>query len=363
MAAPQAQDFIKGWPHPDLISTPELREGLLESFKQGLEMTHETLNYGDKENGAYMLGHPKFRQGLAKFLEGQYDAPVDWKTLMSTGGGSMGTDLAFRVHGKAGDIVVCEEPTYFLAFTMARNQNMDLLGVPIEKDGMDLVALEKHLTGPQGSKIKFVYTVPVHHNPTGYTMSNEKRVKLVKLAQQYKFLIVADEAYQLLNFEPSGVKSLFYHDDAADPRVLAVGTFSKLIGPGVKVGWVHAHESLLKPLAGIGYIDSGNNPVIFSSMNLLHFLESGKCAKHIEYVSKELGIKCKLLCKKLREVGLEVDEAKGGYFVWVKSKGKMTGKGGEPMSINKDMFADHMRLCFCWLTPAQIEEGIEYLRQ
>jgi len=79
-------------------------------------------------------------------------------------------------------------------------------------------------------------------------MSNEKRKKLVALAQQYKFYIIADEAYQLLNFRPSGVVPLFYHDSESDPRVFSVGTFSKLIGPGTKVGWVQAHTSLLKPL-------------------------------------------------------------------------------------------------------------------
>eukprot|EP00933_Yihiella_yeosuensis_P045721 TRINITY_DN4112_c0_g1_i2.p1 TRINITY_DN4112_c0_g1~~TRINITY_DN4112_c0_g1_i2.p1 ORF type:complete len:362 (-),score=85.04 TRINITY_DN4112_c0_g1_i2:158-1243(-) len=360
--APQAQDFIKGWPHPSLVSGDELRGALMLSFSKGLEQSHETLNYGDAANGAYMLGHPKFRQGLAKFLEKQYDAPVDWKTLMSTVGASMGTDLAIRMHMKAGDYAVMEEPTYFLAFTMCRQQGMNLTGVPIEKDGMDMDALEKRCIELEG-KVKMVYTVSVHHNPTGVTMSNEKRTKLLALAKKYNFLVVSDEAYQLLNFEPTGVKPMFYHDDPADPRVLSIGTFSKLIGPGTKVGWIQAHEPLLKQCANVGWIDSGNNPVIFSSMNLLHFIESGALAKHIDMVSEELGKRRTLICKKLREVGLEVEEPHGGYFVWVKSKGKMTGRSGEAMYINKDRGGDWMRLCYCWLTHAQIEEGIEYLRQ
>merc|ERR550514_618294 len=112
---------------------------------------------------------------------------------------------------------------------------------------MDLVALEKLLKEKEG-KIKLVYTVAVHHNPTGVTLSNAKREKLVALAKQYDFKIIADEAYQLLNFRPSGVVPLFYHDDPKDPRVMSIGTFSKLIGPGTKVGWVQAHPELLAPL-------------------------------------------------------------------------------------------------------------------
>merc|ERR1719188_1281343 len=208
---------------------------------------------------------------------------------------------------------------------------------------MDLCALEELVKAKEG-KIKLVYTVPVHHNPVGVTMSNAKREKLVSLARQYKFYVLADEAYQLLNFEPTGVLPMFYYDDPADPKVLSVGTFSKLIGPGTKVGWVQAHEPLLKPLASLGYIDSGNNPVIFSSCNLIDFLESGACDRHIAMISKVIGGKCKLMVKKLKEVGLEPNDPKGGYFVWVKSKGKTTGKTGEPMAIKKDKFHDMMRL-------------------
>mmetsp|Transcript_81254 Transcript_81254/g.262659 ORF Transcript_81254/g.262659 Transcript_81254/m.262659 type:complete len:361 (+) Transcript_81254:65-1147(+) len=359
---PAAQDFIKGWPHQELLQTEQLRTALMESFKKGLDKSHEYLNYGDPGNGAYMLGHPDFRKALADFLSKQYNLPVDPKNLMSTAGASMGTDLACRTLCKVGDLAVVEEPTYFLSFTMIRDRGMDLLGVPMQDDGMDLDALEKHLV-EQNGKIKMVYTVPVHHNPTGICMSDAKRTKLVALARQYDFVIVSDEAYQLLEFEACNIKPLFYYDDPENPHVLSVGTFSKLIGPGVKVGWVQAHEKLLKPLAGIGYIDSGNNPVIFSSCNLIHFLESGAMAKHLAVVCKDLGARCALICKKLREVGLEVFQPKGGYFVWVKSKGKMTGRSGEAMAVKKDKFQDYMRLCFAWLPTDKLEEGIEYLRQ
>lgn len=360
---PEAQDFIKGWPHAGLLENSELRANLMESFKHGVEMSVQSLNYGSKAEGAYMLGHPKFLSALAGFLEKQYESPVNPKNLMSTGGASMGTDIACRVHCKAGDIAVVEEPTYYLAFTMIRDRGMSLMGVPMEEDGMDVNALEKLLKENPG-KIKLVYTVPVHHNPSGHTMSDAKREKLISLAKEHDFKIIADEAYQLLNFEKTNTKPLFYHDDPEDPRVLSISTFSKLIGPGVKVGWIQAHEKLLKPMTGIGFIDSGNNPVIFSSCNLIHFIESGNLARHIDRVSKDLGARCDLMCRKLREVGLEPFQPKGGYFVWVKSKGKATGRNGQDMSVNKDKFGDYFRLCFAWLPEDKIIEGIEFsLRQ
>lgn len=308
-----------------------------------------------------MLGHPRFLQALADFLSKQYERPVSSKHLMSTCGASMGIDIACRVHCKPGDICIVEEPTYFLSFTICRDNGMSLLGVPMEEDGMDVNALEKLLQENKG-KVKMVYTVPVHHNPSGITMSSAKRQKLVDLAKEHKFVIVADEAYQLLSFQKIDTVPLFYHDDPADPRVISIGTFSKLIGPGVKVGWIQAHEALLKPLPGIGYVDSGNNPCTFASCNLIHFIESGRLASHIDMVRTTLGAKCALMCRTMRDVGLEPNDPKGGYFVWVKSKGKMTGRSGEVCSIKKDQFHDMMRLCFCWLPDEKIVEGIEWLR-
>eukprot|EP00401_Gymnodinium_catenatum_P067870 CAMPEP_0117488048 /NCGR_PEP_ID=MMETSP0784-20121206/16311_1 /TAXON_ID=39447 /ORGANISM="" /LENGTH=371 /DNA_ID=CAMNT_0005282717 /DNA_START=32 /DNA_END=1147 /DNA_ORIENTATION=- len=357
------KDFIKGWPHPSLLETPHLKESLAASFQSCLSQTGTFLNYGDKANGAYMLGHPEFLKVLAEFLSKQYGKPVEASQLMSTGGASMGTDLAVRTHTKPGDYVVSEAPTYFLAHTMFRNHQLNLLEVPIDADGMCLESLEKLLVAKEG-KIKLVYSVVVHHNPTGITMSNAKREKLMALAKKYDFKVIADEAYQLLNFEPSGVLPLFYHDDPADPRVLSIGTLSKLIGPGTKVGWIQAYPQLIKPIPGtIGFIDSGNNPVIFASGILMEFIRSGNLAKHIDFVSKELGKKCELLVRELKKAGLEPNSPKGGYFVWVKANGKRTGRGGKGMSLDPpDQFADWMRLCFAWLNEEDIIEGVEYLK-
>jgi len=356
------QDFIKGWTRPEMLQTDFLKGAMMESYAAGLESMASTMNYGDSTNGAHMLGHPDFRKALAEFLSKQYGVECSHETLMSTAGGSAGIDLCARIHTSFGDTVVCENPTYYLAHTMFRDSGLKILGVPIEADGMDLVALEKICVDSPGL-VKMVYTIPIHHNPTGITMSDAKREALVGLAQKYDFRIIADEAYQLLNFAPCS-KPLFFWDNPEDPRVFSVGTFSKLIGPGIKIGWVQAHPAILKPLTGIGFIDSGNNPVTFSSCALVHLLASGNLAKHIEHVSATLGAKCKVLRDALLDVGLEPSDPKGGYFIWVQSKGKMTGRSGKGMCVDPpDQFADYMRLCFAWLTAEQIVEGVEYLRE
>lgn len=366
-AAAGQEDFIKGWPHPELLTTEKLRKDLAESFAKAIPLTGSCLNYGAVGEGAHMLGHPVFLNALATFLTDQYGREVSPDTLMSTGGSSMATDIACRVHASAGDIAVTEAPTYYLAHQMFRERGLQLREVPLESDGMDVDALEK-LCEECAGKVKIVYTVPINHNPTGVTMCNAKREKLMALARKHKFTVIADEAYQLLNFpgnkNAEKILPMFYHDSKEDPRCISVGTFSKLIGPGIKIGWAHADRSLLKPMSGIGFINSGNNPVIFSSTALAHFVSSGALKEHIDFVAEKLGKKCKLLCDKLREAGLEPVDPHGGYFVWVKSKGKMTGRSGKGMCLDPpDRFADYMRLCFAWLTEEQIVKGAAYLKQ
>merc|ERR1711988_475784 len=97
---------------------------------------------------------------------------------------------------------------------------------------------------------------------------------------------------------------------------------------------------------------------------LLEFLKSGNLAKHIDFVSKELTKKSELLVGELKKAGLEPNDPQGGYFVWVKSKGKMTGRSGKGMSLNPpDAYAEYMRLCFAWLSEEDIVKGVAYLKQ
>ena len=106
----------------------------------------------------------------------------------------MTTDIISRVHAEAGDIAVTEAPTYYLAHQIMRERGLELAEVPIEADGMDLDALDA-LCKEKAGKVKLVYTVPIHHNPTGVTMSKAKRVRLAALAREHKFYVIADEAY------------------------------------------------------------------------------------------------------------------------------------------------------------------------
>ncbi|CAK0834262.1 unnamed protein product [Prorocentrum cordatum] len=360
----EAQDFIKGWPSPDLLTQPELKDALTSSFKSFIGNTQMFLNYGDAQNGAYMLGTPVFRKTLAEFLSKQYGKTVDWNCIMSTGGSSMGTDISIRIHSAAGDYAVSEAPTYYLAHEMMRNRGLNLLEVPLQPDGMDLDALEKVLNGEHKGKIKLVYTVCVHHNPTGITMCNAKRERLVKMAKQYDFKIIADEAYQLLNFAPSSALDVLPRRPRQPPRprdrhLLEAHRARRQgrLGAGAPTDSEAADQHWFHRLR-----QQSCHHVVWSAQRVHRLWRP--LAKHIETVSKKLGAKKDLLVSELKKIGLEPNDPKGGYFVWVKSKGKMTGRSGKGMSLNPpDAYADYMRLCFAWLSEEQIREGVEFLKQ
>jgi 2-aminoadipate transaminase len=132
------------------------------------------------------------------------------------------------------DVIIVENPTYFIAPPIFKDYHYKLVSVPMESDGMDLEALEVKV---KETKPKLVYTIPVYHNPSGITMSVEKRKKLIKLSQKYNFKILADEVYQNLNYDdssPPPPEMCTLDDCLTGGTVYSVGTFSKTICPGLK---------------------------------------------------------------------------------------------------------------------------------
>jgi 2-aminoadipate transaminase len=131
------------------------------------------------------------------------------------------------------DVIIVENPTYFIAPAIFKDYHYKLVSVPMESDGMDLEALEEKV---KETKPKLVYTIPVYHNPSGITMSVEKRKKLIKLSQKYNFKILADEVYQNLNYDdssPPPPEMCTFDDCLTGGTVYSVGTFSKTICPGL----------------------------------------------------------------------------------------------------------------------------------
>ncbi len=176
--------------------------------------------------------------------------------LFSTNGNSQALEMLCTVLTEPGDVVIVEEPTYFLAFQMFRDHGLEIRGVPIDADGLVVDALVDEVARctSAGQRVAFVYTIPAFQNPTSVTMSAQRRRELVAAAAEHDVLIVADEVYHLLRFAPGPMPPPMsaYVDDGP---VLSIGTFSKILAPGMRLGWIHGSVERLAAFA-----DSGSDP-------------------------------------------------------------------------------------------------------
>src|SRR5690606_4580206 len=241
---------------------------------------------------------------------------VTAEELMLTGGNSIGLTLVSEVFARHGDIVICEDPTYFLACGVFASAGLEVRGVPVDADGLDVDALARMLAG--GLRPAFVYCIPACQNPCGVCLSPERAQRLVELAEAHDFMIVADEPYVLLHYADQRPGSLMRHDQGRG-RVISLGSFSKLLGPGLRLGWAHAAPAVIDRLAQHGAIRSGGclNPVV--AHLVWPMLDDGVLLAHVAELRSVYGERSRALTAALRE---RLPEARfiapqGGYFCWV----------------------------------------------
>lgn len=151
-------------------------------------------------------------------------------------------DLASKSLCNEGDVVLCEDPSFIGSLNTFRSYNLRLHGIEIEPDGISLTALEQALQ-EEGSRAKIIYTIPNFQNPSGVTMSLEKRRGLYALAKQYGVLIIEDNPYGDIRFKGEHIPAIKSMDE--DGIVIYAGSFSKVISPGMRVGYAIAPAPLL----------------------------------------------------------------------------------------------------------------------
>src|SRR5579875_216746 len=180
-------------------------------------------------------GDPRLRDALLAVLADTPDRTSP-ERLLITAGGMQGLDLAFKLFVDPGDLVVVESPTYTNGSATALSYQAELLEVAVDDDGMQVDRLEE-LVERAGRTPKAIYAIPTFQNPSGASMSVERRRRLLSLARRWGSVIIDDDPYGMLRFEGDDVPSLHALADG-DPLVFSVRTFSKIIGPGLRVGWV-----------------------------------------------------------------------------------------------------------------------------
>jgi DNA-binding transcriptional MocR family regulator len=355
-------DFGVGQPQLDILPLEQLEAGANHRFQR---KDRSILAYGSEK------GNGQFRIALASFLGSQYGKTVDPEHLFITGGVSQALDMICGLKTSPGDTVIVEEPSYFLALSIFADYNLNVIGTPIDEKGIIIDELEKRL---KKHKSVFVYTIPVFHNPSGVTLSSERREKLIGLSEQYDFFIVADEVYQLLNYTSAPPPPMMYYD--ASERVLSLGSFSKILAPGLKLGWMHAKPNLLSSFTGCGLLDSGGGLNPFVSSIVSSVIELGLQENYLKKLKGIYQDRMTTLSSALQQniSGLRFREPSGGYFIWVRlpdaadselllvdaKEHKVQYQPGINFSCNQGL-RDYVRLCFAYYDQTDLIEGVERL--
>ena len=200
-----------------------------------------------------------------------------------TNGSSGGIDLIVRSLIDPGDVIICETPTYMGTLHNFRGVKADVRYVPVDEHGMRTEVLADTLASlrVEGKRVKLIYTIATFQNPSGVTLSLERRLQLLELACEYDAIVLDDEAYRDLWFEappPPALSAL-----AGGWGVITVGSFSKTVATGIRVGWVHARPELL---ALFGRMRFGMGQNQFGLRAFGEFLARGEFEPHLERVRR-----------------------------------------------------------------------------
>ena len=303
---PGVVDFGAGQPSPGLLPLELLREAAANRLDND---DTSYLAYGVEQGDGF------FRQVLANFLSEHIQAPVDYRSLFTTGGASQGLDLICTLFSRPGDTIFVEEPSYFLALRIFTDHGLNVVSLPMDDQGLIIEALEQKLSQHAPA---FLYTIPTFHNPSSVTLTADRRNRLVQLSRQHDFVVVADEVYHLLNYAAAPPPPLASHIEIC--QVISLGSFSKILAPGLRIGWIQAGEKLMRRLSGCGLVDSGGGLNPFTSGVMRSAIELGLLEKQLTHLKSVYSRRKVALSKALRELlpdSVRFVEPEGGFFIWL----------------------------------------------
>ncbi len=353
-----------GQPSADLLPV-ELVHKASESFFEAAQPLE--LNYG------VVRGDERFLSSLADFLRANHGATATPEQLFVTGGNSQALDLVSTVFSTPGDTVFVEEPSYFLAFKIFRDHGLHVVGIPIDEDGLCVDALRDAL---KAHKPAFLYTIPSFHNPGGQSTTAERRQQIVDLSVEHDFLIVADEVYQMLYYYDAPPPA--YGTMTDSERVLSLGSFSKILAPAMRLGWIQTSENLLARIVSNGFVNSGGCINHISAHIVRQAIESGALTAHIELLRRTFRSRLEAMQVALQEHFKDIatwQKPDGGYFYWLtfdesvdttplkdQASDLETGFQNGAVFSTQGKLNNCLRICFAHYNEDDIREGVARMR-
>lgn len=363
-ADPTVVSLSAGNPSPDAFPVKELEEISARLFK---ENPIALLQYSVTE------GYPKLREHLTRYMKEKYNIGSDKDDILITTGAQQIMDFATKSLVNEGEVIITEAPSFIGSLNSFRAYNATLVGVEVESDGMNTDKLEEALKANPNTK--FIYTIPNFQNPSGVTMSLEKRKKVYELAKKYGVLILEDNPYGDLRYSGEFLPAIKSYD--TDGIVIYAGSFSKVISPGMRVAYTIAPKEIIQKMT-VCKQGSDVHTNIWSQMVCYEFLTKYDFEAHLEKLRSIYRVKAKFcmdLLDKYCAPEITYDKIDGGLFIWCKLpegvdmpayvrqaiERKVCVVPGNAFLTDESQSTNGFRINFSTPTDEQLEKGIKAL--
>nr|NLD40431.1 PLP-dependent aminotransferase family protein [Actinomycetales bacterium] len=294
--------------------------------------------------------------------------------VVITTGSQQALDLVTEIFINPGDIIVAEAPSYVGALGVFRAYEAEVVHVPLDDHGLIPEELDRTLTElrAQNRPVKFLYTVPNYHNPAGVTLSEERRPRIVEICKRHHVLILEDNPYGLLGFDQDPLPALKSYDP---DQTIYLGSFSKMFGPGYRIGWAAAPHAVREKLV-LAQESAVLCPSMWGQMMMTEYLTTYDWYTQVKSFRGEYRARGEAMLGALAEYLPECQwtTPDGGFYTWVTLPPGVDAKAMLPRAVTNLVAyvsgtafyydgrgGDHMRLSFCYPPPERIREGVRRL--
>jgi 2-aminoadipate transaminase len=365
---PGSISFIYGLPDPKTFPVDELQRCFDQVLRENSALA---LQYGPEQ------GYGPLIDFLLERINQKEHLGISRPNMILTGGSTQALDHICSLLTRSGDLVLVEAPTYRDSLQLFQNHGLRLKQVPMDNDGLKIDELSARLKAlkEQGEQARFLYTIPTYQNPTGCTLSKQRRQALLDLSEEWDLMIVDDDVYKDIAFETVEFPSLFSLDRGG--RVLSIGSFSKIMSPGLRLGWLVGPEKRIFSFidSGFRHMGGGANPLVANALSV--YCRKGLLEPHIESLQKLYSKRKDVMLDALKfsmPEGIQWTEPRGGFFIWITlpdglssvdvvQEAKKAGLwilAGDPFFAEKPT-GQHLRLAFSYVEEDKIRKGIEKL--
>lgn len=362
-ADPTVISFAAGNPAPEAFPTQKISEISAEIFR---DEPINALQYSVTE------GYPKLRKWLEDDLRAK-NIFKDGDMLIVTAGAQQAIEVTAKILCNEGDVIICENPSFIGSLNSFRSYGVKLIGVSMDEQGMKPDELEAVLKA--NPKTKFIYTIPNFQNPTGNTTTLERRKEVLALAKKYGVYVLEDNPYGALRFAGEDVACYKELDDSKN--VIYAGTFSKVLAPGLRVGYLCADAELVSK-AVVGMQTSTVHTNIWAQMLAYRFVTEVDFNQHIKGLQEIYRGKYKRMADGLKANlpdFVQLSQPQGGLFIWATIpekydmnkfcveavKRKVAVVPGNAFNADENEISHSFRLNFSTPTNEQIDQGCEIL--